>query len=361
MRIGTIDPRFGLSVRTVDSLTRAAIALWREGTGRDLMALGDSGVPISFVYDARFERELSRRAALAALAASRTGLEREHDRYEASVAVYDSIGRDIDAAHALYADSVRAFDVRNRAYVEAVQSYESMRDQYRARLQAYNTAMQQYNDSVTAYNTRVIEARGEQPRTADASLVERGRRLQASAAELAARQRELAEEHAAVEARFSALAELQRPLDTARGRLDAARRAVNARVADHAAMRTRLLEQRAVLEAEQRRVGAATDTYNRQFETLADSGDRVSGHFVVEAGTGAKIAVFTFRDLDDLVLVIAHEMGHALGLGHAEDPAAVMYRQSTGTQSRVTAADRALFESLCPGASAPPLPRGRSR
>ncbi len=362
MRLGTIDPRFGVSPAMADSLARVAIGLWRDGTGRDVLALGDSGVPIHFVYDARFEKELQRRSALTALTAHRSDLERQHAAYEAAVAVYDSIGRAIDAAHAEYADSSRAFERRNAVYLDEIRSYETIRDQYRARLQAYNASMQQYNDSVAAHNNRVVAARGEQPRTADATLAASARKLTTAAAELSVRERELAEERARVEARFSSLGELQRPLELSRGHLKTMRESVNARVGVHATMRAGLLTQRSAVEAEQRRVGAETDAYNRRFEVPADStGDRVAGHYVVDATAGAQIAVFSFRDVDDLVLVLAHEMGHALGLGHAEDPAAVMYRQSTGAQSRVTPADRTLFDTLCSGATAPPLPRGRSR
>ncbi|MFH2063280.1 MAG: matrixin family metalloprotease [bacterium] len=52
-------------------------------------------------------------------------------------------------------------------------------------------------------------------------------------------------------------------------------------------------------------------------------------------GSGT-INVYQFDDREDLVMLLTHELGHALGLGHDDDPQSVMYprkneRQSGGT------------------------------
>lgn len=62
------------------------------------------------------------------------------------------------------------------------------------------------------------------------------------------------------------------------------------------------------------------------------------------------VEVYRFGGPDELWLVIAHELGHALGLGHAVDPGAVMseeHRRLGPTVDDVRPADVALLSSLC--------------
>jgi Skp family chaperone for outer membrane proteins len=77
----------------------------------------------------------------------------------------------------------------------------------------------------------------------------------------------------------------------------------------------------------------------------------------VEA-VGREIRVYRFGSTDELELIVAHELGHALGLGHLEEPRAVMSAahdaepKGTGATA-VHAADLDLLRSTCPSLGGP--------
>lgn len=70
------------------------------------------------------------------------------------------------------------------------------------------------------------------------------------------------------------------------------------------------------------------------------------GEYVSSAG-GTAINIYQFDSENKLLRVLAHEFGHALGLGHLDNPKAVMYYLNEGVNEKLTADDLGALKGVC--------------
>ncbi|MBI2410099.1 matrixin family metalloprotease [Candidatus Kaiserbacteria bacterium] len=174
----------------------------------------------------------------------------------------------------------------------------------------------------------------------------------------------------------SQIAREQEEIDAARAALDTLRAryeieqaayvrevaAVNARLPVGKAGGGAKKQEAAALKAKQAALSALSDTINAK---VAEYNARVrvinakvaeynqfagqtfrEGEYVSDA-RGVRINIFEFIGATQLKRVLAHEFGHAIGLGHNEDANAIMYAENESGNLVPTAADLSALRALC--------------
>lgn len=116
-------------------------------------------------------------------------------------------------------------------------------------------------------------------------------------------------------------------LEATREKLNADASAINARVAD--------------LNAMAANTNVKVGAYNQYAGSDFNEGE------YVEDSSGTRVNVYEFTNQAKLVRVLAHELGHALGLAHNQDPNAIMYAYNEGSAEKLTASDIAELKALC--------------
>ena len=87
---------------------------------------------------------------------------------------------------------------------------------------------------------------------------------------------------------------------------------------------------------------------NFEVADISESSIRIAKNFVSsDLVKFTHIDIYEFTDQQQLVRLIAHELGHALGLEHVDDPETIMYRLNEGTNSIPTEADMNELKQVC--------------
>ena len=261
-KIGTLDPRFGVSESDFEKDIAQAGNIWSTAVGKTLFAYDPSGtLTINLIYDNR----------------------------QAATQTEQVLNSNISQTSGV-ADSVKT-------------QYTSLENSYNQAKESYDAALSQFNQAQTAYNTTVAywNNKGGAPTAEYATLSAEKNILQSQ------------------------------------------RDALNAQAAQISSL------------ADQ--INALIDKYNLLVAHINSNVSEINNNGI--AGTqfeegeydsgpnGKVINIYQFDNQIFFIRVLAHEMGHSLGLIHNSNPDSIMNPVNSSTNLKPTAEDLADLDTVC--------------
>jgi len=124
--------------------------------------------------------------------------------------------------------------------------------------------------------------------------------------------------------------------------------ALLSRQKEHALQAEQLEAEQQRLQSQQQMLNDMINERNNMLPTEPVGNALAEVGVLEQRGSQRQMTIFAYKDRHSLQLTLLHEFGHALGIGHLDNPTAVMHAALTGQQDQLSAADLAAFEKICP-------------
>lgn len=214
--------------------------------------------------------------------------------------IYDYRQRATDSIKSLgitISNDQKTYNDLKSQYNSLTTDYQSQKTIFQAMISKYQTDLQNYNQSVSYWNSR-----GGAPKNEYNSISEQKTLLQNELVQINSMQNSL-----------------NSKVDT-----------INSVVT--------------VLNQIARKINATIVTYN---EVGSSAGQEFNEGEYIQTSTSTRINIYQYDNKNELVRVLEHEFGHALGLGHVTDEQAIMYSINKASNLSLSGADIAELKNIC--------------
>lgn len=117
---------------------------------------------------------------------------------------------------------------------------------------------------------------------------------------------------------------------------------------EHALQAEQLEAEQQRLQSQQQMLNDMINERNNLLPTQPVTSALAEVGLLEQRGAQRQMTIFAYKDRHSLQLTLLHEFGHALGIGHLDNPAAVMHAALTGQQDQLSADDLNAFRQICP-------------